>query len=108
MLDYFQISDLLTDEERQVSSSARDFLDAEFKPGIRDWWEEGVFPKELVPKLGEMGYLGPNFPTEYGASGVNNMARSHYVRVRVRRFWPANLRKRSGRSGNVPDILLWL
>ena len=74
MLDYFQISDLLTDEERQVSSTARDFLESEVKPGIRDWWEEGVFPVELVPKLGEMGYLGANLPTEYGASGVNNVA----------------------------------
>lgn len=74
MLDYFQISDLLTDEERQVSSTARDFLETEVKPGIRDWWEEGVFPKELVPNLGEMGFLGANLSTEYGASGVNNIA----------------------------------
>ena len=74
MLDYFQALDMLSDEEKQVQTVARDFLDAEISPHITQWWEEGIFPKELVPKLGEMGFIGSNLPTEYGASGVNNVA----------------------------------
>ena len=74
MLDYGQVLDLLTDDERQVQSTARDFLDAEAMPGITDAWEKGEFPRDLIPKLGEMGYLGANLPSEYGTAGVNNMS----------------------------------
>ena len=74
MLDYYQILETLSPEERQVQASARDFLEAEVLPEITDYWEADDFPRHLVTKLGEMGYLGANLPTEYGASGVNNMS----------------------------------
>ena len=74
MLDYGQVLDLLTDDERQVQSTARDFLNAEAMPGITDAWEKGEFPRDLIPKLGEMGYLGANLPSEYGTAGVNDMS----------------------------------
>ena len=74
MLDYGQVLELLTDDERQVQATARDFLDTEAMPGITDAWEKGEFPKDLIPKLGKMGYLGANLPSEYGTAGVNNMA----------------------------------
>jgi glutaryl-CoA dehydrogenase len=74
MLDYGHVLELLTDDERQVQSTARDFLDAEAMPGITESWEKGEFPPGLIPKLGEMGYLGANLPSEYGTAGVNNMS----------------------------------
>lgn len=74
MLDYFQMMDALSTEERQTQTAARDFMDAEAMPGVLDWWEDGEFPKRLIPKFGEMGFLGANLPAEYGASGVNNIA----------------------------------
>ena len=74
MLDYSDVLGMLSDEERQVQATARDFLEAEAMHDIADWWERGEFPRHLVPKLGEMGYLGANLPVEYGAAGVNSMA----------------------------------
>lgn len=74
MLDYFQMMDALSTEERQTQTAARDFMNAEAMPGVLDWWESGEFPKRLIPKFGEMGFLGANLPAEYGASGVNNIA----------------------------------
>ncbi|MDP7534218.1 MAG: acyl-CoA dehydrogenase family protein, partial [SAR202 cluster bacterium] len=74
MLDYMNVQELLTDEERQVQSGAREFLDAEVMPDISDWWERGEFPRDVVPRLGEMGYLGANLPREYGSSGIDNVA----------------------------------
>ena len=74
MLDYYQTLELLSSEDRQVQDVARDFLEAEVSSGVRDWWEEGIFPKHLVPRLGELGFLGANLPREYGASGINNIA----------------------------------
>ena len=74
MLDYYNILDLCTPEERLVQRTARDFLDANAMPHASRWWEEETFPAELGPELGRMGYLGANLPAEYGAAGVSNAA----------------------------------
>ena len=74
MLDYYNVMDMVGDEERQVQATARQFLDSEAAQDIADYWERGEFPKHLVPKLGEMGYFGANLPVEYGAAGVNNVS----------------------------------
>ena len=73
-LDLFRVSELLTPEERQVQAAVRDFLEAEVLPHISDWWEREIFPRHLVPKLGELGLLGANFPKTYGAPEVSNVA----------------------------------
>ena len=74
MLDYFQIGEALSAEDRQTQTVARDFLQVEAADDVLDWWEDGEFPEKLIPKFGEMGFLGANLPTEYGASGVSNVS----------------------------------
>ena len=74
MLDHYQVAELFTPEERQIHSAAREFLQAEAQPHIRDWWEAGTFPKHLVKQFGEMGFMGANLPAEYGHGGVSNIA----------------------------------
>ncbi len=74
MLDFYGVSDLFTSEERQVQANARHFLDAEAQPHIRDWWEAGTFPRHLVKRFAEMGFLGPGLPVEYGGGGVSSTA----------------------------------
>ena len=74
MLDYSDVLGMLSDEDRQVQATARDFLEAEAMYDIADWWERGEFPAHLVPKLAEMGYLGANLPIEYGSAGVSSTA----------------------------------
>ena len=74
MLDYYNVLDMLGDEEKQVQATAREFLDSEAAPDIADYWERGEFPRHMVPKLGEMGYFGANLPAEYGAAGINNIS----------------------------------
>ena len=73
MLDYYNVLDLLSSEERQVQSVVRDFLDSEILPHVADWWEKAEFPTHLITKFGEMGLLGANLPAEYGCPQVNNM-----------------------------------
>jgi glutaryl-CoA dehydrogenase len=68
------LEDLLTPEEKEIQKAARRFLEKEALPHIRDWWEEGVFPTHLIPKFGEMGFLGPTLPPEYGGAGVSSAA----------------------------------
>ena len=73
MLDYYNVLDMLGDEERQVQASARQFLEREAAPDIAEHWEQGEFPMRLIPMLGEMGYFGANLKTDYGTAGVNNL-----------------------------------
>ena len=64
MLNYFDIE--LSSEERLIQQTVREFCDNEVMPIIGQHFEDGQFPRHLVPRLGELGLLGPTLP-EYGA-----------------------------------------
>ncbi|QIA26727.1 acyl-CoA dehydrogenase [Thermaerobacter sp. PB12/4term] len=73
-LDYYRVADLFSPEERLIQEEARRFLEAEAAPHIARWWEEGTFPRHLIPRFGELGFLGSNLPEEYGGAGAGNVA----------------------------------
>jgi alkylation response protein AidB-like acyl-CoA dehydrogenase len=60
----------LTEEQQQVKRTVREFAEAEIKPYVMEWDEAQYFPKELWPKLGELGLTGVIFPEEYGGAGM--------------------------------------
>ena len=74
MLDYYNLSTMLSTDELQIQSSARNYLESEISPHVSKWWEDGEFPEEKIPEFGEMGFFGANLPVEYGCAGVNNVA----------------------------------
>lgn len=74
MFDFLSVQELLTPEEREIQRAARRFLEAEALPHISGWWEAGEFPRHLVPKFAEMGFLGPTIPVEYGGGGASSAA----------------------------------
>ncbi len=45
--------------------TVRDFVEAEVTPYV-DEWEESEFPLELYRRMGELGFLGMQYPEEYG------------------------------------------
>lgn len=71
MTDYFQISDLLTDEHRLIQQTMRDFVKREISPNIEKWAQDAYFPPDIVRKFGEVGAFGPTIPTEYGGGGLD-------------------------------------
>ena len=73
MLDYFNIDDLLTDEEKLVRETVHNFVNAEVLPIIEKHAREGTFPQHLVQKIGELGLFGITLPQEYGCAGLNNV-----------------------------------
>ena len=73
MLDYYSILDLMESEDRQIQSAAREYLDSEIRSYASEWWEQGDFPRDVIPAMGEMGFLGSNLPKEYGCPGVGNI-----------------------------------
>ena len=72
--DFYSITDLLTDEELLIQQTANDFVKAEFMPLISEHYEKGTFPMELIPKLGELGFMGSSLPEQSGGAGVSNVA----------------------------------
>jgi glutaryl-CoA dehydrogenase len=73
-VDYYQIEELLSEEERMVRDVARRFIDEEFLPRVQRCFREGSFPTELIPRVGQLGFLGMTLPTQYGCAGMNNIA----------------------------------
>ncbi|HZI90456.1 MAG TPA: acyl-CoA dehydrogenase family protein [Thermoleophilaceae bacterium] len=61
----------LTDEQRLIRDTAREFADNEIAPRARESDREGRFDTELVKKLGDMGFIGPILPEEYGGRGID-------------------------------------
>ncbi len=61
----------LSEEERLVRKTARDFALNVVKPLAKKVDDEHYFPAETMPKLAELGFLGVNVPEEFGGSGLN-------------------------------------
>ncbi len=69
--DFYQLDDLLTEEQKLIRSSIRDFVKKEISPYIEDWAERAHFPYEIVKKFGDIGAFGPTIPQEYGGGGLD-------------------------------------
>ncbi|MEZ3115737.1 acyl-CoA dehydrogenase family protein [Halobaculum sp. MBLA0147] len=73
MLDYVGLEADLTEEERLIRDSAREFVREEVRPEIATHYQEGTFPTELIPEMGEMGFYAPNLEG-YGSPNVSERA----------------------------------
>ncbi len=56
--DFLAIDSLLSDEERLVRDTVRQFVKDRVLPEVADWFEAGTFPKELAKEMGALGMLG--------------------------------------------------
>lgn len=57
-----------------VRQMVREFAEREVAPLAEKIDKESYFPRELIPKLGEMGLLGINIPQEYGGAGMDTVS----------------------------------
>jgi glutaryl-CoA dehydrogenase len=73
-VDFYNIDSSLTEEERAVRDTVREWVDDRLMPIIGRCYVERRFPRELVPEMAELGMFGPNMPEEYGCAGLNNVA----------------------------------
>src|SRR4051794_20359126 len=71
-VDYLDFDSLLTEQERLVRQTARQFVDESAIPLMRDAFNSGTFPKQLVPQMAELGFFGANLDG-YGCPGMNNI-----------------------------------
>ena len=61
----------LSDEQRLIRETARDFVDNEVIPRARENDRAARFDRELAQRLGDMGYLGAPDAEEYGGRGLD-------------------------------------
>ena len=73
-VDFYGFDALLSEEERAVRDTVREWVDDNLMPIIGECYVEGRFPKEIVPGMAELGLFGANLPEEYGCAGLNNVA----------------------------------
>lgn len=73
-VDYYNIESLLSEDEILVRNTVREFVDDNVMPIIEKHNREGKFPKELIAKMGELGFFGPTLPAKYGCAEMNNVA----------------------------------
>lgn len=59
-----------SEEHKLIADSARDFAEQYIRPHVMDWDEAQHFPKDVLQKAGEMGFMGIFIPEEYGGSGL--------------------------------------
>ena len=72
-IDYYGIEELLGEEERMTRASVRSFVEREALPIIERCHAREEFPRELIPRMGELGLFGANLKG-YGCAGLSNVA----------------------------------
>ncbi|HKH57720.1 MAG TPA: acyl-CoA dehydrogenase family protein, partial [Rubrobacter sp.] len=67
-IDLLNIDAHLSEEEGGVREKVRSFVQERIKPNIEGWYDEAIFPKEIVPEFAELGLLGMHL-SGYGCAG---------------------------------------
>ena len=66
--DFMNLDALLSEEEIATREEIRSFVEERIKPDVAYWWEKAIFPREIVPQMGEKGLLGMHL-SGYGCAG---------------------------------------
>ena len=71
-VDYLQFDSLLSEQELMVRQTARQFVDDRVLPLVRDAFNNGLFPTQLISEMAHLGFFGANLEG-YGCAGMNNV-----------------------------------
>ncbi|MBB6461182.1 acyl-CoA dehydrogenase family protein [Flammeovirga kamogawensis] len=74
MTDFYNIDDLLNEEQKIARDATNAFITKDVKPIIEEFAQKSEAPQHLIQKFGEMGLFGPAIPTEYGGGGMDDIA----------------------------------
>ncbi|MBF0693820.1 MAG: acyl-CoA dehydrogenase family protein [Flavobacterium sp.] len=72
--DYYNVDELLTDENRLVRDAAREWVKREVSPIIEEYAQKAEFPKQIIKGLADIGAFGPYIPEEYGGAGLDQIS----------------------------------
>ncbi|HVR45947.1 MAG TPA: acyl-CoA dehydrogenase family protein [Candidatus Binatia bacterium] len=72
-IDFIDVASLISDEERLVRDTVREFVRERVLPNVAEWFEAGTLPRELGPELGRLGLLGMHLHG-FGCAGASAVA----------------------------------
>src|SRR5258708_38555438 len=61
------------EEHEALRTQVRRFVETEIKPHALAWEEQGYVPREVLRRMGELGFLGIRYPAEYGGSEMDTL-----------------------------------
>ena len=94
----------LADEELLTQRKVRDFIDRRVLPYIEEWFEEGIFPRQLVPELGQLGVLGMHLE---GYGCANSGAVSYGLTCLELEAGDSALRSFASVQGSLAMFAIW-
>ena len=62
------------EEHELLRAQIRRFVDEEIKPHALQWEQDGMVPREVLRRMGELGFLGIRYPAQYGGSDMDTLA----------------------------------
>jgi len=62
------------EEHELLRAQIRRFVDEEIKPHALQWEQDGMVPRKVLRRMGELGFLGIRYPAEYGGSDMDTLA----------------------------------
>ena len=71
--DYLNVDAMLSDEERAIRDTVRNFVEKNVAPNVAEWFEHGTVPRELMSDLGALGVLGMHLEG-FGCAGTSATA----------------------------------
>ena len=63
-----------TEEQQLIQDMAKSFAQEQIKSHAGEWDQKGIFPKDALAQMGELGFLGMLIPEEWGGSGTGTLA----------------------------------
>jgi glutaryl-CoA dehydrogenase len=73
LMTLINIDSMLSEDERLIQKTVRDFVADKVRPHIASWFESGTSPRELARELGALGLLGMHL-SGYGCAGTSAIA----------------------------------
>ncbi len=73
-IDFFNLDSLLSEDEKLMRATVREFVDDNVIPVIERFYMDGKFPTELISEMGKLGLFGATLPQKYGCAELNNLA----------------------------------
>jgi glutaryl-CoA dehydrogenase len=103
-VDLLRVDDELSEEERLVRDTVRDFTAKRVMPHVADWFEAGMLPRELASEVGQLGLLGMHL-TGYGCAGMGAIA--YGVACRELEAADSGLRSLVSVQGSLAMFPIW-
>jgi glutaryl-CoA dehydrogenase len=103
-LDFLDVDGLLTDEERLLRDTVRDFVANRILPDVSHWWEDGTFPRDMAKEMGALGLFGMHLDG-YGCAGVSNVM--YGLACRELEFGDSGVRSFVSVQGSLAMFPIW-